>query len=395
MTMGPFSVRLAPTPRLLGDEELDALYVHIQKTLVNYMTDVAGSGLEIRYFVITDVGIQKYDANVSTLRFGEAAFAFGRATPDVSSPDAVEIENWIRQAINTELVTALQETDFFYVTDAVYVSLTESGLGDNSGVDGVREDNVVNSPESNEGNKSRADVALISSVAIAGVAVLLLGALLVRSHNSRRNHGELRSPASLAVTNDTSSHQSSHASFTPSITVSSRRDLLPKEQEVPSGPSEVQQPRNMGIYSVGNTASDARSLADSESSWTVATEMGDSAAVHSVATHPSAAGLVTTESFEHDRHVHLQKDMLTTSWSGQNGTAEALRPLSESVLQPSYFSASHERRGRRQTVDTDESPRPFIFASHDDANLGEEVFLMPDDTSAGGNRSAINTAELL
>eukprot|EP00977_Amphora_coffeiformis_P026053 scaffold23920_cov199-Amphora_coffeaeformis.AAC.1 len=323
--MGPFSVRLAPTPRLLGDEELDALYVHIQQTLVKYMTTVAGSGLDIRYFVITDVGIQKYEANVSTLRFGEAAFAFGRTTPDVLSPDPVEIEDWIRQAIDTELVNTLQETDFFYVTDAVYVSLTESGLDDNS-VDSVLDD-VVNLPNSNNaGGKSRADVALISSVAIASVAVLLLGALLVRSHHSRRNHGELQSPVSLGVTNEMSSYHSSREITTPSVTGSSRRDLLPKEQEVSSGPSPRPQSRSMDIYSGGITASDARSIADSESSWTVATEMGDSAAVHSVATHSSAAGLVTTESFEHDRQVHLQKDMLTTSWSGQNAMAEGRRP---------------------------------------------------------------------
>lgn len=418
VTLGPFLVRLAPTPRRLGDEELDALYVHIQNTLLDYMSQVTDTGLIVQYFVITNVGISALEDNVSTLRFGEAACAFERVDPDVPSPDSVLIQEWIRQAIDTRLVDELQETDFYYVTRANFVSLTEIGLDNsNNNADGVQQGGTGAdvSRDGNGDDTGRAGVVMIASVVIASVAVMLLAALLVKNHRSRWRAGgdgrtEVRSPVSLE-SNDLS-HRT--ATMPPSIMLDPRRasssTMRAYEQELASSPALPQ--HHPTTRSLEYSSSDARSLADSESSWTVATEMGDSAAVHSIATHGgagAAGGLVATESFERDRQVYLQKDMLTTTWSGYGGrgggdgrVGGGGGGLSESVLQPSHFSAGHERRsGRRQWIDTDETPRPFVFASHDNDNdMGEEVFLMlPDDpprpSGSTATKGGSNTAELL
>ena len=68
VAMGPFSVKLAPTPLPLEGAALDSLYVYIQETLVDFMKGQAQSGLTVRYFVMTDIGVQETEGNVSTLR---------------------------------------------------------------------------------------------------------------------------------------------------------------------------------------------------------------------------------------------------------------------------------------------------------------------------------------
>lgn len=115
---------------------------------------------------------------------------------------------------------------------------------------------------------------------------------------------------------------------------------------------------------------DGRSVADSESEWTVATEAGDSMALKSVFAASSSAGsllkmgpttssnqqpqdplgLALSESFERDRQVAITKDMLTGQWSGRINSRGANGAQSESVLQPSHFSASQERRVRKKAA---------------------------------------------
>ena len=59
------------------------------------------------------------------------------------------------------------------------------------------------------------------------------------------------------------------------------------------------------------------------------------------------AGLVLSESFQRDRQVAITKDMLTGHWSGRIHNRGSVGPHSESVFQPSHFSASQERRVRK------------------------------------------------
>ena len=93
----------------------------------------------------------------------------------------------------------------------------------------------------------------------------------------------------------------------------------------------------------------------SETSFTIQTEAGDTSALKSIATNSSGANLwngvplVSPESFEYQRSANnLQKDMLTSTWSGRVSSSQGAGR--DSVLQPSYFSASQERRRRRMEL---------------------------------------------
>ena len=148
------------------------------------------------------------------------------------------------------------------------------------------------------------------------------------------------------------------------------------------------------------TNTDSRSVADSESEWTVGTEAGDSMALKSLV--PPAAALhhpepwgVWAESFERDRPVAISKDMLTGQWSGRvtHLRHSAAAAQSDSVLQPSYFSASQERRVRKAAArdrtigaedeeDSVAAEDALVFQAHEDAwgrhcSRGEEPTTSP------------------
>jgi hypothetical protein len=361
VTVGPFSLQLAPTPFTFNPDALDLLYVYIQQTLLEYMNlQAADSGLNVLYFVMTDIGLSEMDGDVSTLRIGEGAAAFGAPGENAGSvPSDTQVESWIRAAIDTQLVGHLEETEFYYVQEARFVSLT----GDRGAGAGALQEEEEPPIVTTSGGGS--NIALSASVAVAGAAVLLLGALLVKSQ--RQRHSETATP----VLGSASLDRGAPPSMSP-------RRYQPAEEQA-SSPSPARS---------GRTDPDSRSLADSDvSSWTAGTEMGDSAALQSIATNQYAIpAVVATESFEHERQVYVQKDMLTTVWSGRNGVSPgALTVPQDSVLTPSHFSASQERH-RRQWTDQDAAPRPFVFASNDD--IGEEVFLMPESEHTRGGPHA-------
>jgi hypothetical protein len=351
-------------------QALNQLHDVVHDVIVEHVRGKIPNGLSIRYFVMTDIGVQDMEGNISNLKIGEGSLAFDVATSDRESSDALvptqrELELWMREAVNSNLVAALntklaenyEESDFVSVQQARYVSNSELAI---EGLD----DGEVSTQSAR--SSSSANTALATSVAVAGVAVLVLAALLVRSYRQRSS--EVIVPYALENA-DAPPADSSGATH-------QTRSRKPTRQE----PLAVED-RGRSRSSQADNSSDVRSLAESESSWTMGTEMGDSIAVQSVATHPSI-GAVSTESFEHDRQVYIQKDMLTTTWSGQNATGSG-SGRTESVLQPSHFTASTEQQGSRRWTDVDESPSPFVVSSHDGAEVGEEVFLMPDGTERG------------
>jgi hypothetical protein len=135
--------------------------------------------------------------------------------------------------------------------------------------------------------------------------------------------------------------------------------------------------------------------AGSVSDFTVKTEAGDTTVLKTINAKQMMAvvpAMINSESFERERPVNLRKDMLTSAWSGR---ANAKRTShNESVLQPSHFTASHERRVRRQEQDFDPDPSwnpeddsvdaggsnasPFVFEqAHESPSAGEEIYLMP------------------
>jgi hypothetical protein len=351
------------------------MYDVLQDVIVDHIRENTPVGFVLRYFVITDFNVQDLQGNVSVLRVGESAAAFDLTDPSETNmevPDQETVELWMKEAIDTQLVAAMNDmfsenydqTAFVELQQARYMSATDTD------VDGVQ-DGSISASRSRSGGDG-ASTALSVSVAIAGVAILLLTALLVKSHRHRSK--EAVTPISLETTAAHSFDSGGHSSNSRPL-----RPIL----HLPTVPEEASSQGRSGSV-VDST--DLRSLPESESSWTIATDVGDSTALQSGMTHASAA-IVSAESFEHDRQIYIQKDMLTTSWSGQNTSMGRKTSHLDSVLQPSYFRASAspgERKGRRQWTDNDESPSPFVVASHDDAELGEEVFLMPDEAASGG-----------
>ena len=374
VTLRPFSVRLAPTPLEWLPQTLNELYDVIHDVIVAYIGDRTPTGLSMRYFVMTEIGVQDANGNISILRIGEGAAAFDVTAPDrasVVTPTQEEIETWMREALDTNLVPAVNammaenydSTDFVDVQQARFISLSESAVG------GLQDGSIKEEASRSSSSRSTANAALASSVAVAGVAILLLGALLVRAYRQRTR--EAVAPFALETA-------ASDSLDTAEVSARNRSSLRPSRQ-IPLANEGIRSDSARPRTSSQADSFDMRSLGESESSWTMATEVGDSLAVQSVVTHQSIAA-ASTESFEHDRQVYIQKDMLTTTWSGQNASGVG-NPNAESVLQPSHFRASSERKSHRQWTDVDESPSPFIVASHDDAEVGEEVFLMPEDTS--------------
>lgn len=109
---------------------------------------------------------------------------------------------------------------------------------------------------------------------------------------------------------------------------------------------------------------DNHSLADS---FTVRTEDGGASA--------APPPIVRTESFQKDRKLHVQKDMLTSPWSGR--LPQTKQVAAESVLQPSYFVAAHERHNLEQ-----QQQQTMVFQSpHDD----EKVFCETEDQGTSTN----------
>jgi hypothetical protein len=138
------------------------------------------------------------------------------------------------------------------------------------------------------------------------------------------------------------------------------------------------------------------------SDWTVHTEPGDSTALKVLPNTPTRVipasnasafttqlnaatddsngdlGLVlaSTESFERERYVTVQKDMLTSAWSGR--VSNQRNVSSESVLQPSHFLAATERRNRhdKHIYDQGETTTGALLESRHHSNIpvhGNEI----------------------
>jgi hypothetical protein len=145
---------------------------------------------------------------------------------------------------------------------------------------------------------------------------------------------------------------------------------------------------------------DGRSLAGSESEWTVATEAGDSMAIKSI--HPNAgliapnspntSALMLSESFERDRQVAITKDMLTGQWSGKvTNQKMGATTSTESVLQPSYFSAEMERQARDSQQRQQQQHDLLHHHNHDDDDMMIGNLLPDMDSSSFSSSGSGNT----
>jgi hypothetical protein len=244
-------------------------------------------------------------------------------------PNSDLVNGWVKDGIEANLVDQLNDKGFETIESVEFnfkngKNNSETDNTDSEPVDEVEPSGIESDRAVDNGNSNT--IAVISGSA-AGGAVALIAAAVIALWAVRRRKKVVRIE-----------------DMNPVIIDDSDLSLQPKTS------SDDVAPKSMAVV-------DERSLAESESEWTVATEAGDSMALKSIcpnnATAMSRLGaaasteMILSESFERDRQVSLTKDMLTGQWSGRCATNTRNGVMSESVLQPSHFSASQERRVRR------------------------------------------------
>jgi len=373
--INPFSVLMTPSPYELDRVGQDEIYRVLEGVIQDYIKAqqatfpnvgleyVLLGDMESVYQAETGTGVRRARrlTGTTTLAFssGVTSFVGGGVIPTEE-----QVNTWVQQAVDSALTTNLQGTNFYYVDDSNYVA---GGLGER--------------PDT-QGESSGTSAGVVVGAVLAGLAAVALVALFaVKRRNSRVFD---------VVLDDGNYNNSKAGDDADTVNDSYEKDLSPLKQ------------------SKRNALADADN--NSVSEWTVNTEAGDTTALKSINTSKMllvVPAMVNTESFERDRPVALRKDMLTSAWSGRATGSRAVH--SESVLQPSHFTASAERRVRdQQEFSTDSSwshsemeppiapaasgginavvdnvkPSPFVFESHESGptvvgNVGEEIYLMP------------------
>lgn len=229
---------------------------------------------------------------------------------EAEGPTESEVNDWVALAVANLLPEALNQQPLpATVVDATYSSAYKSMNGNNDTSVGVNNSQNDVSPSSSNGG-------MIGGIAVAGVVFLAAFALFVSKKPKK---------SQVDYSFDERRKDDSHT-VNESFDVSPIKQLPERDhQHIEDSKSEV-----------------------SESSWTVAERF-----------FPFSRSIQSTESFERERCVNLQKDMLTSAWSGRMPSDRS--PQMDSVLQPSHFSAAQERRMLQQSTSGDESETRLEF----------------------------------
>jgi hypothetical protein len=399
--INPYNVTLtgSTTSNVFGQSNLNDLYEIQERVIVSYIQGVQNVST-LGYVLLGDItsSLANDTTTVLNMRTGKALFQKRQST-DVL-PDESTLNAWIAAAINQYFAPALQQTtQYSYISSASYGS-DSSLIAANNGTTSTPTGNVsgiVNQPtNSNSSHSNAPPVGVIAGSCLGVVAVAgLLAMLLVNNqqkrstkvdyieqHNSKDEStlfpaeqaqddlqnifgsasddvGDSKSVVSSVPSGISLALAHIHRGMVSSPSVLSTSSASTDHSD-PTGGSP---PRQMvagrpGILGAAPMLldNDNRSTDGNESDFTVNTEAGDSLAVKSIpARHPPSqyqlhhADSMTAmerESFERDRPASIQKDMLTTTWSGLTQPISNCKPQSESVLAPSHITASEERMAR-------------------------------------------------
>jgi len=485
--IGPFGVVLTNSPYPLQMNDLDELHSVIQQTIAQTVISHSNTfvtGTTFGFVLLGDVSAKLLPAgplttdstgvlvpmSISTpgplnstayveLLFAAGVVSFSNGT---TLPSEQEVNDWVKESINSSLVGALQSTRFQSVTASRYVQRYNSSdypynQGQNSGGKPSGGNHSGGSSSSNNstgtsgqttnntsggqgisaitsGGQSVASTpgnnsgVLIGSVVGAIAIVAILSMFLVRQVKSRSGEAYMKQRNSSQDENviippcnddgaaddgmgysegdnktDHDSNESQHAQNSSVGATASSNSLIAERFSTPRkspllvdmspaaialanrslSPPRYLSERNTlspipmspvsGMSGVSAVSTEDKSVAGSDSDFTVNTEAGDSAALKSLSSQvgflpgnstynltssggvsgPSSGLLHTAESFERERPVNIRKDMLTSAWSGR--MLSLRQPVNESVLQPSHFSASEERHIRTKQ---NEAPSP-------------------------------------
>jgi hypothetical protein len=414
ISLDTFQIVMTPSPYELDMDGQDEFHRLAERVLFDYMSNelfrniLVYSDVELEYVLLGDLhSVRTPEDNVRHLQDTTATAATsigGSTTLTLSSgvasflgsglvPSEDQVNIWVQEAIDTSLVQYLREqgTDFYYVGDSTFVP----------------NPTPVSQPEEPTSRASSSNqTGMFVGVAVACVvAVALLGMLVARRHlgllGGNGSGGRRMFDQELDSVND--SDGSKKAGDADTVNESYETDGSPaRKGPSPNSPGfgggaagfeskqQIKQTQQQIMEQEHVYDADAGSVSD----FTVRTEAGDTTALKTINAKQIMAvvpAMINSESFERERPVNLRKDMLTSAWSGR---ANAKRTShNESVLQPSHFTASHERRVRRQEQDFDPDPSwnpeddsvdvgsnasPFVFEqAHESPSVGEEIYLMP------------------
>jgi hypothetical protein len=246
-------------------------------------------------------------------------------------PDGQLLNNWVQQAVDNYFAKALANSNPSIQSVSYYSSNPHDAVVQETPPEEETDDSTgtpVTGIKTEEQNADKRNLGAILGGVAAGLVVVVLAAFFV-TRRKKKYYIKQKNSAMEHVhevddgDDDDESKDTVNESF---------------QSTPPSTPDKSQRTANtLPIELDGN-----RSLAGSESDFTVNTEAGDSMALKSVGQYPTVRA--STESFT-NRPVHLRKDMLTSTWAASSGGAggRGYQEPNESVLKPSHFSASKER----------------------------------------------------
>jgi hypothetical protein len=363
--ISPFSVTLRKTVNALSYQQLESVRTAMENIVTDYIRSISSSGSnstdstpKLQYVLFGEISqdfLDEIDATYVSVNLGVASYDRNPI------PESNQVNAWVSTSLQTNLIPALHDVGFSSDIESVSVSLqrppapttqsTTPTQAPKPSANNVAANNEEEESQksSNESNELRGMYAGITGGAIA--LVITASIMLAWSHRRRkRQMVEIENMGPVFI------------------------NSFSKEMQ---NDDEEQQQQQHHQQEQHRPAPGERSVAaDSESDWTVATEAGDSTALKSI--HPNPTTPITvppddkefvfSESFQRDRPVNISKDMLTGAFSGRaivNNNARGSMYQSESVLQPSHFSASQERRVRsrhRWSAEMDEQ-NALVFES--------------------------------
>jgi len=336
-----FFVDISPTIEELPGNSINSLHSHIREVMVDMFVDRAEElgGLGFRYVAISNIEAAfNPTEETSTLTIGEGVVSF--IDNASNTPSEAQVNAWAQEAVLKGLLAKLQQdSDLSFITFVGEPQESETNKEELEEPDTTNVGPPTISADSSSSNNNT--LYIITGALVAFFTMTMLATFFILRSRSKvcvYPYGDEDPDDDMR---DDEKSQEGHGSD------SDQTENSPGSEEH----KEIS-PTLTATLALQTTLSenDARSVAASESSWTVNTEAGDSTALKSIP-HNSSVDLwqglpmVSPESFEYDRPVNLRKDMLTSAWSGRMPTNPGVK--SDSVLQPSHFSASQERRRRR------------------------------------------------
>lgn len=369
VTIEPFTVMLRRTETALTGAQIETIRETMETVILNYIKNLRRRILLAKQEERSDIARNLEEPVIENVLLGRFDQKFNEAIAativSVNAgvvhysafplPDADIVNGWAKDAIEQDLAAALKGVADLNSIDTVNFSFQQNQSNEQPPPSGGEP--VENSSERAVDNGSdSSNTAIIAGSAAGGAALVAAAVIALLVVRRRRKQSVRIEDLGPVIENDLSSGQ--------------------------------QQKENEPSRNKGNKLAtvEERSLAESESEWTVATEAGDSTALKSIRPNQNSAlrvgasanpsDVIFSESFERDRQVSLTKDMLTGQWSGRVSNSRGNGVMSESVLAPSHFVASQERQVRRAAAAANNSPggetNSMSGSSSDDDSSGDD-----------------------